>query len=257
MKYNDLVSIIMPTYNSSKYLKESILSIISQTYLNWELIITDDASTDRTIQIIKKLCLKESRIKLFELDKNSGSASARNNSISFSTGNLIAFCDSDDIWDKHKLEKHIEFHKENHEVFSFTNIIIINEKGLPILKRQTIIKHKVDYNALLKNNYIPTSTVLINKNLLIKYKFPNYKKKQDYVLWLNILKNESIKARFFDLCLTSYRKHKDQITNNKFKLIVLHFNVLYTTQNLNFIQSCFYTCSWGILGFYKHFIKKE
>lgn len=251
------VSIITPTYNSSKYIEDTIKSIISQTHENWELLITDDCSTDDTIEIIKKYILLDSRIKLYKLDKNSGSALARNNSIKFSKGIYLAFCDSDDIWDSHKLENHIKFHQEKNVLFSFTNISIANDKGLIILKRQSVIKHKVNYRSLLKNNYIPTSTVLINKTLFSKYNFPDYRKKQDYILWLEILKKESIEAHFFDSCLTTYRKHKNQITNNKFKLIPLHYKILRETQDFNILNSFLYTLSWGAIGFYKHFLKKE
>ena len=254
---NELISIITPTYNSSKYIQDTIVSIISQTYQNWELIITDDFSTDDTVSIVNNYIQTDSRIKLYELKNNSGSALARNNSIKFSKGFYIAFCDSDDIWDSHKLENHIKFHQEKNVLFSFTNISIANDKGLIILKRQSIIKHKVNYKSLLKNNYIPTSTVLINKTLLSKYKFPDYRKKQDYILWLEILKKESIEAHFFDFCLTTYRKHKNQITNKKFKLIPLHYKILRKTQDLNIFNSFLYTLSWGVFGFYKHFLKKE
>jgi teichuronic acid biosynthesis glycosyltransferase TuaG len=252
-----LVSIVTPTYNSAKYLEDTIKSIISQTYTNWELLITDDCSTDETVAIIKKYILLDSRISLFKLKKNSGSAIARNNSIKFSKGIFLAFCDSDDLWDKNKLETHVKFHQEKKVLFSFTNMRIANDEGVIILKRQSIIKHKVNYNSLLKNNYIPTSTVLINKALLAKYKFPNYRKKQDYILWLEILKKEPIEAYFFDSCLTTYRKHKNQITNNKFKLIPLHFNILRKTQGLSVFKCIVYTLSWGAFGFYKHFLKKE
>jgi teichuronic acid biosynthesis glycosyltransferase TuaG len=251
------VSIITPTYNSSKYIEDTIKSIISQTYENWELLITDDCSTDETVEIIKKYILLDSRIKVYRFDKNSGSALARNNSIKFSKGVFLAFCDSDDLWDKDKLESHVRFHQEKKVLFSFTNMRIINENGVIVLNRQSIVKYKVNYKLLLKNNYIPTSTVLINKALLNKYKFPNYRMKQDYVLWLRILKNESIEAYFFDNCLTTYRKHKNQITNNKIKLIPLHFNILRKTQDLSVFKSFIYTLSWGVFGFYKHFLKKE
>ena len=253
----ELVSIITPTYNSSKYIEDTIKSIISQTYMNWELIITDDCSTDETVAIIKKYILLDTRISLFILEKNSGSAITRNNSIKFSKGVFLAFCDSDDFWDKNKLEKHVKFHLEKNVLFSFTNMRIANNEGLIILKRQSIIKHKVNYKSLLKNNYIPTSTVLINKALLDKYKFQNYRKKQDYILWLEILKKESIEAHFFDFCLTTYRKHENQITKNKFKLIRHQFNVLRRKQDLSIFKCFLYTLSWGAFGFYKNKLKKE
>ena len=259
MKKNNspLISIITPSYNSESFISQTIDSVIRQTYTNWELLITDDCSTDNTIEIVESYIKNDSRIKLFKLEKNSGSAIARNNSIKHSKGIYVSFCDSDDLWDENKLNYHVKFHQEKKVLFSFTNMRIVNEKEIVILKRQSVIKSKVNYKSLLKNNYIPTSTVLINKALLSKYDFPNFRKKQDYILWLNILNNESIEAYLLDNCLTTYRKHKNQITNNKLKLIPLHFTILRQTQDLNVFNSFMYTLSWGAFGFYKHFLKKE
>lgn len=252
-----LVSIIIPSFNSEDFISQTINSIINQTYSNWELLITDDYSKDETVNIVENYIKIDNRIKLYKFKKNLGSALARNNSIEHSKGTYIAFCDSDDFWDKNKLNHHVKFHQEKKVLFSFTNMRIVNEKGIVILKRQPVVRSKVNYKSLLKNNYIPTSTVLINKALLCKYKFPNFRKKQDYILWLHILNNESIEAYLLDNCLTSYRKHKNQITNNKLKLITLHFSILRKTQDLSIFKSFVYTLSWGTFGFYKHFLKKN
>ena len=167
MRYSDLVSIIMPTYNSAAFIEESIESILSQTHIYWELIITDDCSTDGTIEIVKKLCLNDRRIVLYELDKNSGSGAARNNSINLSNGNLLAFCDSDDLWDRRKLERHIEFHKDNDAVLSYTNIKIIDENGLTLLKRQTFILCRSFYC------YNQEKIIRVEKYINLKLTFDN------------------------------------------------------------------------------------
>ena len=109
MKNLGVVSIITPTFNSSQFICETIESIINQTYPYWELLITDDCSNDKTIDIIQKYILQDSRIKLFKLDKNSGAGICRNNSIMMATGRFIAFCDSDDCWMPNKLEKQLSF----------------------------------------------------------------------------------------------------------------------------------------------------
>ena len=105
-----LVSIITPSYNSSSFIAETIESILSQTYLNWELLITDDCSTDRSVEIIERYIQRDSRIKLFRLEKNCGAGVCRNRSISEAKGRFIAFCDSDDRWRPEKLEKQLAFY---------------------------------------------------------------------------------------------------------------------------------------------------
>ncbi|EFB2869765.1 glycosyltransferase family 2 protein, partial [Escherichia coli] len=104
-----LVSIIMPSYNSEFTIKESIKSVIEQTYSNWELLITDDCSTDRTCQIVKEFVEQDDRIKLFVSDKNKGAGAARNNSIKESSGRFLAFLDSDDLWAPDKLKEQINY----------------------------------------------------------------------------------------------------------------------------------------------------
>lgn len=106
---SELVSIITPSYNSAAYIAEMIESILAQTYTNWELLITDDCSTDDSVKIIESYATKDSRIKLFRLASNSGAGIARNKSIEEARGRYIAFCDSDDLWKPQKLEKQVEF----------------------------------------------------------------------------------------------------------------------------------------------------
>ena len=116
-----LVSIITPSYNSSSFIAETIESILSQTYLNWELLITDDCSTDRSVEIIERYIQRDSRIKLFRLEKNCGAGVCRNRSISEAKGRFIAFCDSDDRWRPEKLEKQLAFMREKDCALSYTS----------------------------------------------------------------------------------------------------------------------------------------
>ena len=116
---SDLVSIIMPSYNTGKFIKETINSVLNQTYNNWELIIVDDCSTDDTEKIVNTI--KDNRIKFLKNNTNSGAAISRNRAIKEAKGKWIAFLDSDDLWKKEKIEKQIRFMKENHYDFSYTN----------------------------------------------------------------------------------------------------------------------------------------
>lgn len=125
----NLVSIIMPSYNTEKYIFESIESVIAQTYKNWELLIIDDCSEDLTIQIIQKYLKVYPNIFLIQLEKNSGAAVSRNKGIEKANGEYIAFLDSDDLWEENKLEIQINFMKENNCAFSFTEYMEIDEMG--------------------------------------------------------------------------------------------------------------------------------
>ena len=131
----ELVSIIMPSYNTGKFIKETINSVIAQTYSNWELIIVDDCSTDNTDEIVKSI--NDNRIIYLKNETNSGAAISRNKALREAKGRWIAFLDSDDLWKNDKLEKQIKFMKENNCYFSYTNYIEIDENDNTNGKRIT------------------------------------------------------------------------------------------------------------------------
>ena len=127
---DELVSIIMPSYNTAKFISETIDSVLMQTYTNWELIIVDDCSTDNTDEVVKSF-LSDDRIKYIKNEKNSGAAFSRNRALREANGKWIAFLDSDDLWHPEKLEKQIRFMEKNRCHFSYTNYIEIDEDGEP------------------------------------------------------------------------------------------------------------------------------
>ena len=221
MTSNPLVSIIMPTFNSERFLKDTIESILQQTYVNWELLITDDGSTDNTIKIIKDYQAFEKRIHLFTLSENSGAAVARNNSISKSNGSFIAFCDSDDLWFSKNLEVQLNSMEYNNSFFSHTSYLLFdeNQKSLNI---RSVCDKWIDFRDLMKYNWIGTSTVIYNVKLLGKIYMPNLRNRQDWALWLNLIK-KSNKALFIDEPLTKYTVRQKSISSNKSKLIKFHW----------------------------------
>ena len=125
---NELVSVIMPSYNTAEYIKQSIQSVIDQTYTNWELIIVDDCSTDNTDEMVKSI--DEVRIIYLKNEKNSGAAVSRNRALKEAKGKWIAFLDSDDLWLPEKLEKQLHFMKSNGYAFSYTNYYEIDQNGI-------------------------------------------------------------------------------------------------------------------------------
>ena len=156
---NNLVSIITPAYNAEKYIKDTIESVIAQTYVNWELIIVDDASKDNTVNIIKIYQKKDRRIKLIPLNENQGVANARNIAIQNAKGIYIAFLDADDIWEKDKLKKQIQILKNTNADITYTAYKMIDETGKTIKRRS--VKKEILLNDLLKENSIIFSSVLL------------------------------------------------------------------------------------------------
>ena len=165
---NELISIITPSYNSEKYLKECIESVLNQTYSNWEMLIVDDASIDGSRSIIESYSSKESRIKTILLDENSGAAKARNIAIDRSEGRYIAFLDSDDIWVPEKLEIQLMFMKDNKYAFTFSSYDVITEDGLKVTSR-ILVPIKISYSQYLKNTIIGCLTVMIDKSKFDKF----------------------------------------------------------------------------------------
>ena len=170
----DKVSIILPTYNSSSTVERAINSVINQTYKNWELIITDDNSSDNTISIINNYIKTPFDIKLYINEVNSGAGFSRNNSIKKASGNYIAFLDSDDYWKNNKLEKQILFMNKNNLPFSFTSYIQLNYDNS--IKKVISAKHSVNFNDILKNNYIGCLTVMYSIDHFGKLYMPNVRK---------------------------------------------------------------------------------
>lgn len=226
-----LVSIIMPAHNAEKYIRQSIQSVINQSYQNWELIITDDASTDRTIEVIESF--KEDRIKILKLTQNAGAAVARNASIERAKGDFMAFLDSDDLWHKDKLAKQIAFMQENEISFSSTEYGNIDEKGQ--LVNITKNHDQLDYDGILK--YCPgNSTVIYNTNQLGKFYIPNIRKRNDFVMWLQVIKSAQILYGLKEP-LTYYRVREDSLSIDKKSLIKYQWQVYRDIEDLSLVKS--------------------
>lgn len=246
----DLVSIIMPAYNSSKFIGESLESIINQSYKNWEVIIIDDCSTDNTGEVVKKLMKKDKRIKYFRLEKNSGAAVARNKAIDFATGKFIAFLDSDDIWFPEKLEKQIKYMKENDYYFTCTSYSKINETG-NFLNQIIMAREKSNYNDLLKT--CPgNSTVIYNAEVLGKFIIPDIRKRNDYVLWLQVIKKAGYLYGIKEP-LGSHRIRKGSISSKKFSLVGYHWEIYRNIEQLSLYKSIYLIVYWIIKSIFKKY----
>lgn len=215
---NKLVSIVMPTYNSGSYIKEAIDSIVNQTYQQWELIIVDDASKDNTKEILASY--KDKRIKIYNNEVNKGVAYSRNKGISLCLSDIVAFLDSDDIWDKYKLEKQISLYS-NEKQFIFTGSYFIDESGNKN-NYELKVPERIDKQELLKHNLISCSSVMINKAFLLKRPFPEVNNiHEDYVTWLQILDNVKY-AYGINESLLTYRLRKSSKSFNKLNAAIMN-----------------------------------
>lgn len=238
MNIGELVSIIMPAYNADKYIKQSIESVITQTYTNWELIIVNDCSTDSTFEIASKYSVKDSRIKVINLEKNSGVAAARNKALEVSQGVFIAFLDSDDIWKPNKLEIQINFMVKENVEFSYTAYEWIDKDSNRLNKKIFVQQDPIGFKQLLKTNYLGCLTIIIKKEILHNLNFPKIKH-EDYALWLNILKKNNIYAYGINTVLAFYRITPGSLSRNKLRSILWVWKIYRENLQLSKIQSIY------------------
>ena len=210
---DDLVSIITPAYNAAAYIAETIESVLAQTYPNWEMLIVNDCSKDNTAEIVQSYAKKDKRIKLINLKQNSGAAVARNTAIQNAKGRYIAFLDSDDLWKKEKLQKQIQFMQKNGYAFTYTSYEHFKETKENV-HNQVQVPKNLNYNQALKGNQIGCLTVMLDRKQIQNIHFTT-QKHEDYILWLNILK-QGITAYGMQESLALYRTGNNKsISGNK------------------------------------------
>lgn len=205
-----LVSIIMPAYNSAKYIKESISSILTQSYSNFELIVINDGSLDKTVEILKSF--SDQRVKLIDSKINYGISASRNKGLDLARGCYISFCDSDDTWKEKKLENQINILENNDEYqIAYTNALLIDKTGKSFGSKT--YPKTLDYYQMLKRNYICNSSSIFKAKFLNGLRFEDIKH-EDYLFWLRLF-SKGIKAINTNNFLISYRVHDNNFTSNK------------------------------------------
>jgi teichuronic acid biosynthesis glycosyltransferase TuaG len=249
-----LISVITPAYNSEAHISQTIESVRTQTLPDWEMIITDDCSSDRTIDIIRSFQEKDERIKLIQLEKNQGAAVARNTSISEAKGRFLAFLDSDDQWLPEKLEKQLQFMQVNDVAFSFTQYYPVNEAGEKTGAVEDEIPDKIEYNQLIKSNVIGCLTVMLDLEKTGPVRMVNIRTRQDYVLWLELCKR-GFPAYNLKEPLALYRIKGESISSNKFKMAKQNWKVYREIEKLSLLKSIWYFLHYMYLKT-KKYLKK-
>ena len=251
----ELVSVIMPTFNASRYLADSIESILSQTYTNLELLITDDCSTDETRNILKEFSERDKRVKVKYLKENSGPGVARNRSIERAKGRYIAFCDCDDRWMPDKLERQIA-HMRKHDCALCSSSYLICDENDKITGVNISPSH-VTLGMLKRDNKIGCLTAIYDiKRLGHKFYMPAIRKRQDWALFLNILKECQI-----CFCITEplayYRQRVNSVSSNKFSLVKYNVNVYETVFGYTRLRAYLYFFLIFMPTYYAKVLKRD
>ena len=247
---DDLVSIITPAYNAAEYIAETIESVLVQTYPKWEMLIVNDCSKDNTVEIVQSYAAKDNRIKLINLKQNSGAAVARNTAIQNAKGRYIAFLDSDDLWKKEKLQKQLSFMQQNGYAFTFTAYEHFKEVKENIQNLVKVSK-SLNYKQALKGNQIGCLTVMLDRMQVQNIKFSK-QKHEDYVLWLNILK-QGITVYGLNESFALYRTgNSKSISSNKLQSAFWTWNVYRESQKLSVLKIIYYMCFYCLNGLKKH-----
>lgn len=231
---NKKVSVIIPVYNKEKYIEQCLNSVINQTYKDLEIIIIDDASTDKSMEIARSI--KDESIKIIELNENVGAGMARNKGIEAATGDYICFIDADDYWVLDKIERQVKFMEENNYAFIYGGYDYFrNEK-----RKRAKVPKSLNYKQLLKNHAIFTSTVMLNMGHLKKEDIymPNLRNGEEYCTWWNILK-KGITAHAITDTIAIYRVGEKSLSSNKFKATNRTWN-LFKREELNIFKRLYY-----------------
>lgn len=251
MQTTDMVSIVMPSYNTGKYIKEAIESVLAQSYSYWELIIVDDRSTDDTDDVIGQY-LADARIHYIKNDTNSGAAVSRNRALREAKGKWIAFLDSDDLWEPDKLQKQISFMRENDYHFSYTNYIEIDEKSVPNGTKVTGPKC-ISRHGMYNYCWMGCLTVMYDAETVGLIQIADIKKNNDYAMWLKVCKK--VNCYLLDETLASYRKRSGSISNHGYmKLIKWHYKLYRDAEKNNPVLSFLLTMRNLFFGVIKKII---
>ncbi len=246
---HELVSVIMPSYNTAQYIAESIRSVQNQTYENWELIIVDDCSTDNTDEIVEPF-LTDTRIRYFKNKRNRGAAVSRNRALRETKGKWIAFLDSDDLWLPKKLEKQISFMERNDYHFSYTDYSEIDQNGKMTGVTVTGPK-KITRTGFFNYCWPGCLTVMYDASAVGLIQIADIKKNNDYAMWLKVSKRAD--CYLLDVNLAKYRRGRTgSVSSNSITtLIKWHYRLYREEEKENVVAACFNTVRNVVFGVWK------
>lgn len=250
--HSELVSVIMPAYNSARTLEDAASSVLEQTYENIELLIADDDSSDDTSEICQALASKDSRVHVITNTSNQGALKTRLKAVKEAKGEWIAFLDSDDLWKPDKLSKQLALRDDTGCDLVYTGSSFIDENGRPF-EWIMHVPERIQYRQLLRQNIISNSSVLVKKDLFVRFA-PDSEDKhdmhEDFACWLGMLR-AGINARGIDEPLITYRLSKSSMSGNKFKAYSMNMNT-YKYVGLGFFSRLYYQMCYSVNGINKY-----
>ena len=244
----DLVSVIMPAFNSEDYILESIYSVINQTYVNWELLVIDDKSSDGTVNLVEKNFENEVRIKVLSAKVNGGPGIARNIGIASAKGRWLAFLDSDDIWDHKKLEIQIDYQEKNSAALTYTAFRRFKDRNKP--GRLIKVPSSLNYFQSLGNTAIPTSTVIIDRKKVLNFQMTETVC-DDFVSWVKIIENHS-PALGINKDFMRYRVLPNSVSRRKLRNALIVWKTYREDFGFNWIKSLFFFAQYATYALIKY-----
>ncbi|MGC4129217.1 MAG: glycosyltransferase family 2 protein [Bergeyella sp.] len=242
------VSIITPCYNSSKFLQETIDSVLNQTFQDWEWLVTDDSSTDNSVEILNNQ--NDSRIKIFKTEKNGGAGHARNISLQNATGRFITFLDADDFWEANFLEEMVGFMKKENAELAYSTYSRCDESLKPVLEDFEADK-VVTFKNLLKTCRLSLLSSMYDSQRVGKEYFPEGSKREDHIMWLNLLKKIP-EGKPLKKTLSKYRMLPDSVSRNKKNIMKDQYLVYRDFMRFSTLKSLYFTVNWALNGFLKY-----
>lgn len=240
-----LISIIVPVYQSERFIAETIEAVQKQSYENWELLLVDDCSKDGSCAVIEKKAAEDSRIRLIRQEMNGGAARARNKGVQNALGRYLCFLDSDDLWEPDKLASELAFMQQQQAGFVFTGYEFADEYGKGLGKIVNV-PDEITYSEALKNTTIFTSTVMIDRaQIQDKDIFMPIIASEDTATWWHLLKTYG-KACGLNQNLVKYRRSASTLSSNKLEAIKRIWRLYRKQEKLNVIYSAYCMCFWAL-----------
>ena len=249
-----LVSVLMPAYNAEKYIEKAIRSVIAQTVSDWELVIIDDYSQDRTCQIAEALARADARIRLYRNEQNQGAARTRNRGLDLCRGQYVALLDSDDVWYPEKLEKQLVLAQAENADIVYCAYAIVDENGQKRF-HDFIVPEHTDLEATLVKSVISCSTALLGRNVTEHYRFPVEYYHEDLAMWVQLL-GDGLKAVGTSQVLAEYRVRYASKASNKLSVAKWRWQIYRTLMGLSVRKSAVYFVQYAAAGAVKYRIRR-
>lgn len=244
------VSVVMPAFNSERYICDAIASVRNQTFDEWELIVVDDCSTDSTYETVYEIAQEDPRIRVIRNETNRGAAASRNAGFGQCKGKYVALLDSDDLWEPEKLQKQIAYAEKSGADIVCCSYAIIDEQGRK-KAADFIVPDRTDFQSMLTKSTISCSTAMLKTTMVEQYRFPTHIYHEDLAYWLLLLKNGAQAVGITEV-LASYRVTRGSRASNKLRSAINRWKIYRGYLGIPFTRSVCLLLRYMCLGVVKY-----